>query len=170
MRRMSKYNPAELQYAFYGLSNRKGIYMNLEKSEEHADKKPKNTTVRFPGAYAYITPEGSVDVDPEKGQKVWNDVQEEEYRDARIAYIMRNVFLFLAITALVAMFPLIFVSEYLPSTFAREYLPSICVSISWIYYGLSKVTPIIIADWKFLIGDKEVSQVFRFHQSILTMI
>lgn len=155
MRKMSEYDPKALPYVFYGESNRRGIFMRLESSEETRDKDKESFTVmRFPGTYACIADDGSIQTRHDVAQKIWDEIQEEEARDGEKAYKIRTLFRIISIVFLIGMWVAIFFNEY---------LPSLCLSIFWIFHGLSYIPHLVLANWKALKGDKEIKQTFRFH-------
>ncbi len=155
MRKMSEYDPKALPYAFYGESNRRGIFMRLETSEETQTKDNLTfKTVRFPGAYACMTDEGSIATNHEVAQKIWDEVQEKEVEDGKKSKKMQTIFRIIAIIAMIGMFATMFINEY---------LPSFCLSWFWIFHGLSFITPVVLANWRILKNDKDMKQTFRFH-------
>ena len=155
MRKMSKFNPKELQYAFYGESNRKGIYMRLEKSEESVTEDTIDfTAVRFPGSYACITKDGTVKTTHNEAQEIWDEEQEKAKSDGAICRKMKTVFQVLSLICIIGLFV---------TAFINEYLPSLCVSLYWICFGLSFITQVVLVNWRILRGDDETKQLFRFH-------
>lgn len=157
VRKMLEFDPQALDYAFYGESNRRGIYMRLEQSEEHfLGKDYRNVLVmRFPGAYACITQNGNVEVNPENVEEIWNETQEKEECDASRIVKVQKFILFFAGIALISMFVTLFGSN--------AHLPSLCLSICLICFGISIMMPVFFADVQVLMGNKEILQLFRFH-------
>lgn len=156
VRKMSKFDPQALEHAFYGESNRRGIYMRLEQSEEHLEKDCREVLVmRFPGAYACITQNGNVEVNPENVEEIWKEEREKDESDASKIIKVQKLFFALAGIALILMFVTLFSNN--------AHLPSLCMSIYWICFGISIMMPILFADMQVLGGNKEILQLFRFH-------
>ncbi len=153
MKKMSIVDKKEFKHTFFGLSNRRGIYMRLE-TEEKDEQMGCYSASQFPGAYACISEDGKIKVDPENVNDIIENIKEKDNEDSKKVNRMKNIFQIASIIFMILMLPMGFLHRYFVCLFAG--LALICM-------GLGNIPCILYAVIRRIMGDKEYKQWARFH-------
>ena len=138
-----------------GESNEKGILMRFFFGDARRTEKGfMQSSFEFPAAYACITDDGTIQVDPDCAQEVWNNIQKEEKERMEAIIKLAKVLAIVGFGGIIAMFPLLFVNNY---------LGCLAWAIGLICLGSSTIAQLIIGFIKRLKGDKDFRQSCRFH-------
>ncbi len=138
-----------------GESNEKGILMRFSFGDARRTEKGfMQSSFEFPAAYACITDDGSIQVDPDCAQEVWNNIQKKEKEQLGTINKFSKALAISGFIGVIAMFPLLFVNNY---------LGCLAWAIGLICLGSSIIAQLIIGFGKRLKGDKTFRQTCRFH-------
>lgn len=155
MKKMAKLNASELEMQFSGMSNRKGIYLRVEKIKEEKEEKT-YSIYRYPAAYAYRAENGRVKVDSEYDSDI---LEKEKEHEIKLSRVYRKISLILLIVAIVTCITSI------PMFFFNSYLGRLCIGIALIFEGLQKIPSIVYGFLKRITGDKDYIQMYKFHSA-----
>ena len=155
MKKMAKLNDPELEIQFWGMSNRKGIYLRVEKIKE--DKEEQTCSIyRYPGAYAYRAEDGSVKVDSEYNSDILEEEMEHEkkanslYEKIKIGFLIASI---------------ITVLSSIPCFFLNQYLGCLCIGMTLIFWGLHDIPSVVYGIFKRITGDEDYIQMYKFHSA-----
>ena len=91
LKKMSVFDEKNMKNAFFGESTYKGIFMRMEGVERNEVLKVASA-IRFPGAYAYLTGDGNIEVDPENIEQIKEEIDKENDKFVKETQKLRYVF------------------------------------------------------------------------------